>query len=100
MCMHCMNWSCCMVDWCNCMMYWSSSMVDCMVGNSMVNRGGVVGNGMVGCSMVDHRVVGVRMGNHRGWDNVSILVQDGLGQVWVEQRRCLVEQGEGGGDQP
>merc|ERR1719430_2140232 len=62
----------------------------------MVNRGCVVCNGMVGCSMVDHCVVGVRMGNHRGWDNVSILVQDGFWQVWVEQGVC-VEAVEGDG---
>ena len=68
----------------------------CMVGNCMVDRGCVVCNGVVGRSMVDHRVVGVRMGNHRGWDNVSILVQDGLGQVWVEQGVC-VEAVEGDG---
>ena len=136
-CMHCMNWSCRMVDWCNCMMDWSSSMVNCMVGgwsnvegsgvvgdchgmdgcgvvegscmvgnrmvgwscmvgNRMVDRGGMVGNGMVGCSMVDHRMVGVRMGDHRRWDNVSVLIEDGLGQVWVEQGIC-VETVEGDG---
>jgi len=147
-CMHCMNWSCRMVDWCNCMMDWSSSMVDCMVGswsnmewsgmvwnchgmdgcgmvegssmvsNSMMNRSSMVGNsmvgwscmvgnrvvdrgcvvsnGMVGCSMVDHSMVGVRMGDHRRWDNVSVLVQDGFWQVWVEQGVC-VEAVEGDG---
>merc|ERR1719397_1129612 len=61
----------------------------CMVRNCMVDRGSMVGNRMVGCSMVDHCVVGVRMGDHRRWDNVSILVQDGLGQVWVEQGVCV-----------
>ena len=68
----------------------------CMVGNCMVNRGGVVGNGMVGCSMVDHCMVGVCMGHHRGWDHVSIFVQDGFWQVWVEQGVC-VEAVEGDG---
>merc|ERR1719397_1940428 len=115
-----------MVDWCNCMMDWCSSMVDCMVGgwsnvegsgmvgdchgmdgcgmveggcmggNGMVDRGCVVSSRVVGCSMVDHRMVGVRMGNHRGWDNVSVLVQDGFWQVWVEQGVC-VETVEGDG---
>merc|ERR1719397_1563522 len=63
----------------------------CMVGNGMVNRGCVVSNRVVGCSMV-----GVRMGNHRRWDNVSVLVQDGFWQVWVEQGIC-VEAVEGDG---
>merc|ERR1719397_923267 len=75
-----------------------NGMVDwgCMVGNRMVGWGGVVGNGMVGCSMVDHRVVGVCMGDHRRWDNVSVLIQDGFWQVWVEQRVCI-EAVEGDG---
>lgn len=61
----------------------------CMVGNSMVDRGGVVSNSMVGCSVVDHCMVGVRMGDHRRRDNVSILIQDGFWQVWVEQGVCV-----------
>ena len=68
----------------------------CMMGNGMMGWGGMVGNGMVGCSMVDHRMVGVRMGNHRRWDNVSVFIQDGFWQVWVEQGVC-VEAVEGDG---
>merc|ERR1719341_2040356 len=36
------------------------------------------------------------MGDHRRWDNVSVLIEDGLGQVWVEQGVC-VEAVEGDG---
>ena len=80
----------------------------CMVGNCMVNRGsmvsncmvdgsnGMVGNSMVRCRMVDNCMVGVRVSNHRRWDDVPVLVQDGFGQVWVEQGVC-VETVEGDG---
>ena len=96
----------------------------CMVGNCMVNRGSMVSNGvvdggsmmsngmvdgsngmvsnsmvsngMVGCSMVDNRMVGVRVGHNRRWDNVSVLVEDGFGQVGVEQGVCVeAVQGDG-----
>merc|ERR550532_194356 len=78
-----------MVDGSNGMM--SSSMVsNTMVSNSMV------GNSMVGCSMVDNGMVGVRMSHDRRWDNVSVLVEDGFGQVGVEQGVCVeAVQGDG-----
>merc|ERR1719397_1015783 len=60
-----------------------------MVGNRMVGWGCMVGNSMVGRSMVDNRMVGVRMGDHRRRDHVSVLVQDGFWQVWVEQGICV-----------
>ena len=79
----------------------------CMVGNCMVDRGSMVSNSvvdgssmvsnsMVGCSMVDNCVVGVRMSHNRRWDNVSVLVEDGFGQVGVEQGVCVeAVQGDG-----
>merc|ERR1719312_1831510 len=55
----------------------------CMVSNSMVGRGSMVGNsvvhgssmmsnGMVGCSVVDNRVVRVSVSHHRWWNDVSV----------------------------
>ena len=78
-----------------------------MVGNCMVDRGGMVtnsvvdgssmvSNSMVGCSMVNNCMVGVRMSHNRRWDNVSVLVQDGFGQVGIEQG-VSVEAVEGDG---
>ena len=66
-----------------------------MVGNSMVDRGSVVSNGMVDRSdgmvsnsmvrsgVVNNPMVRVSVSHH--WDGVAVLVQDGLGQVRVEQ---------------
>merc|ERR1719397_1261618 len=103
------SWCNCMVDWgssmVDCMvggwsnmegsgMVWNCHGMDgcgvveggTMVGNSMMNRSNMVGNRMVGWScMVGNCMVDVRMGDHRRWDNVSVLVQDGFWQVWVEQ---------------
>merc|ERR1719264_1438019 len=72
----------------------SNSVVD---GGSMMSNGMVDGsNGMVSSSMVDNRMVGVRVGHDRRWDNVSVLVQDGFGQVGVEQGVCVeAVQGDG-----
>ena len=67
----------------------------CVVGNSMVDRGSVVSHGMVDRSdgmvsnsmvrsgVVNNPVVRVSVSHH--WDGVAVLVQDGLGQVRVEQ---------------
>ena len=76
----------------------SNGMVD--GGNGMVSNGMVsnsmVSNAMVGCSMVDNRMVGVRVGHNRRWDNISVLVEDGFGQVGVEQGVCVeAVQGDG-----
>ena len=66
-----------------------------VVGNSMVDRGSVVSHGMVDRSdgmvsnsmvrsgVVNNPVVRVSVSHH--WDGVAVLVQDGLGQVRVEQ---------------
>merc|ERR1719397_2089261 len=114
------DWCNCMMDWSSSMVDcmvggWSNmegsgvvgdchgmdgcGMVEgsCMVGNGMMNRSSMVGNRMVGWScMVGNSMVDVRMGNHRRWDNVSVFVQDGFWQVWVEQGIC-VEAVEGDG---
>ena len=46
--------------------------------------------------MVDNRMVGVRVGHNRRWDNISVLVEDGFGQVGVEQGVCVeAVQGDG-----
>merc|ERR1719420_1170250 len=78
----------------------SNSMVDgsnCMVGNSMVNgSNSMVSNSMVGYRMVGNCMVGVRVSNHRRWDDVPVLVEDGFGKVGVEQGVC-VETVEGDG---
>merc|ERR1719222_684313 len=73
-----------------------------MVGNCMVDRGSMMSNSvvdggsMVSNSMVSNRMVGVRVGHNRRWDNVSVLVQDGFGQVGVEQGVCVeAVQGDG-----
>merc|ERR1719507_1450596 len=76
----------------------SNGMVD--GGNGMVSNGMVsnsmVSNAMVGCSMVDNRMVGVCVGHNRRWDNISVLVEDGFGQVGVEQGVCVeAVQGDG-----
>merc|ERR1712066_801434 len=67
----------------------------CMVGNSMVDRGSVVSHGMVDRSdsmvsnsmmrsgVMNNPMVRVSVSHH--WDGVAVLVQDGLGQVRVEQ---------------
>merc|ERR1719500_1431476 len=58
----------------------------CVVGNCMVDRG----------SMMDNSMVGVRVSHDRRWDNVSVLVEDGFGQVGVEQGVCVeAVQGDG-----
>merc|ERR550519_3251922 len=67
-----------------------------VVSNSVVDGSSMVSNSMVGCSMVDNCVVGVRMSHNRRWDNVSVLVQDGFGQVGIEQG-VSVEAVEGDG---
>ena len=90
---------------------------NCMVSNRVVNRGsmvsnrvvdgssmvsnrvvsnGVVSNSVVRCSMVNNRMVRVRVSHNVRWDNVSVLVQDGFGQVGIEQGVC-VETVEGDG---
>merc|ERR550517_2348406 len=46
--------------------------------------------------MVNNCMVGVRMSHNRRWDNVSVLVQDGFGQVGIEQG-VSVEAVEGDG---
>merc|ERR1719291_716064 len=125
-CMDCMDRSSCMMDWSSCMVsswcnmegcgvVWDCHRMDgggvveggCMVGNRMMDRGSMVSNSvvdgssmvsnsMVGCSMVDNCVVGVRMSHDRRWDNVSVLVEDGFGQVGIEQG-VSVEAVEGDG---
>merc|ERR1719382_1976954 len=106
------NWCNCMVDRSNCMVNWCNCMVsswcnmegsgvvgDChrMDGGGVVEGGCMVGNCMVDrCSMVDNSVVGVRMSHNRRWDNVSVLVQDGFGQVGIEEG-VSVEAVEGDG---
>ena len=75
-----------------------NGMVDrgSMVSNSVVDGGSMMSNSMVGCSMVDNRMVGVRVSHNRRWDNVSVLVEDGFGQVGVEQGVCVeAVQGDG-----
>ena len=90
----------CMVDRGSMM---SNSVVDGsngMVSNGMVSSAMVsnamVSNSMVGRSMVDNSMVGVRVSHDRRWDNVSVLVQDGFGQVGIEQG-VSVEAVEGDG---
>ena len=80
----------------NCMV--DRSMVDrgSMVSNSVVDGSSMMSNAMVGYSMVDNCMVGVRVSHDRRWDNVSVLVQDGFGQVGIEQGVC-VETVEGDG---
>ena len=77
-----------------------------VVGNSMVDRGSVVSHGMVDRSdsmvsnsmmrsgVMNNPMVMVSVSHH--WDGVAVLVQDGLGQVRVEQR-VGVEAVEGDG---
>merc|ERR1719411_1974831 len=101
-----MEWSSRMVNCCNvmvnrmvgsrCNMEGSVVEGSCMVGNCMVgNWGSVVSHGMVDRSdgmvsnsmvrsgVVNNPVVRVSVSHH--WDGVAVLVQDGLGQVRVEQ---------------
>merc|ERR1719291_1577566 len=57
-----------------------------------MDGGGVVEGGC----MVGNCMVGVRMSHNRRWDNVSVLVQDGFGQVGIEEG-VSVEAVEGDG---
>ena len=55
-----------------------------VVSNSMMDRSdGMVSNSMVRSGVVNNPVVRVSVSHH--WDGVAVLVQDGLGQVRVEQ---------------
>ena len=64
---------------------------NCVVGNwgSVVSHGmmdrsdGMMSNSMVRSGVVNNPVVRVSVSHH--WDGVAVLVQDGLGQVRVEQ---------------
>merc|ERR550539_738531 len=68
----------------------------CVVGNCMVDRGSMMSNSVVDWSMVDNSMVGGRVSHDRRWDNVSVLVEDGFGQVGVEQGVCVeAVQGDG-----
>merc|ERR1719278_2181534 len=90
-----MEWSSRMVNCCN-------VMVNCMVGSrcnmegrgvvgdchwmdgcGMVEGSGMVSNSMVRSGVVNNPVVRVSVSHH--WDGVAVLVEDGLGQVRVEQ---------------
>ena len=69
----------------------------CMVGNGMMHWGRMMSNGMVEWSsmmsdsmvnrrsMMDHSMVWVSMSHNWRRDGVAILIEDGFGQVWVEE---------------